>query len=444
MIVGFVIPSSKNKRYLSGSDWVINALDYILKSETCAGNMSQVVITLDGALDGTSVKNSLNRFVKKFPVLFGSTARDYNLAPYWRMPPEKDFNLNFNDHHLDRASSGDVSSILEESVNRQFKNDNDHVAFHLIRTGVEQSCFAMTFDHRVLDARGAEMFLDLFQQYITGNCNSGIADGFNFTASADLSDWMEKFYAGRTVNRKIVSLSKLSPGALPLPPAKNNGFRFRLINFSPRETQKIHEDANSRAGYLMETPYFLSVVIQAVHELFSKRCLLSDSYLVPASVDMRTGEDIKQEMFFNHVSYLFYQVPASEAGDREKTIMSIRNQMYDQIKSGLPKDVLKACLLTRIAPLPVLKKVFSIPVDGKIASFCFSHVGKCSYMFSGFMGAKINNIFHMPRVPVPPGLGFFFNYFNDRLNLVISYLNGLIQEDEAVMLETCLKEKLQT
>jgi hypothetical protein len=159
---------------------------------------------------------------------------------------------------------------------------------------------------------------------------------------------------------------------------------------------------------------------------------------------MRTGEDIKQEMFFNHVSYLFYQVPASEAGDREKTIMSIRNQMYDQIKSGLPKDVLKASLLTRIAPLPVLKKVFSIPVDGKIASFCFSHVGKCSYMFSGLMGAKINNIFHMPRVPVPPGLGFFFNYFNDRLNLVISYLNGLIQEDEAVMLETCLKEKLQT
>ena len=136
MIVGFVIPSSKNKRYLSGSDWVINALDYILKSETCAGNMSQVVITLDGALDGTSVKNSLNRFVKKFPVLFGSTARDYNLAPYWRMPPEKDFNLNFNDHQLDRASYGDVSSMLEESVNRQFKNDNDHVAFHLIRTGV--------------------------------------------------------------------------------------------------------------------------------------------------------------------------------------------------------------------------------------------------------------------------------------------------------------------
>ncbi len=442
--MGFVIPSSGNKRYLSGSDWVINALDYILKTETCAGNMSQVVLTLDGAPDSASVKNSLHGFVKEFPVLFGSTARDYNLAPYWRIPALKEFDLNFNNYAPDTCSSvQDASSILEESINRRFRSNSDHAAFHLVRTK-RQSCFAMTFDHRLFDAHGAEMFLNLFQQYADGGNNSGIAKGFNFTAPANLSGWMKKFYAGRNVNRKLVSLSGRSPCALPLPPAKNNGFRFKLIHFSAMETEKIYEDADRRAGYLMETPYLLSVIIQAVHELFMTRGLMtSDSYLVPVSIDMRTGKDMRQELFFNHVSYLFYQVPAVEAGDLSKMIITIRNQMYNQIKADLPKDVLEASLLTRIAPLPFLKRIFRIPVDGKIASFCFSHVGKSSYISGEFMGAKVNNIFHMPRVPVPPGIGFFFNYFNGRLNLVISYLDGLLREEEALMLETGLKERLQ-
>jgi hypothetical protein len=48
----------------------------------------------------------------------------------------------------------------------------------------------------------------------------------------------------------------------------------------------------------------------------------------------------------------------------------------------------------------------------------------------------------MPRVPVPPGLGFFSNYFSGRLNLVISHLDGLISDEEALTLENSLKEKL--
>ena len=192
----------------------------------------------------------------------------------------------------------------------------------------------------------------------------------------------------------------------------------------------------------MEMPYLLSVVIQTVHELFKKKGIPASNYLIPVTIDMRTSEDIRRELFFNHVSYFFFQTHAGDTDNLREMIKTIKQQMYEQVKSGLPEDILEASLLTRIAPLPVLKKIFRIPFKGEIASFCFSHTGKSSYLFPDFMGVKIENIFHMPRVPVRPGLGLFSNYFNGQLNLVISYLDGLLQDEEALMLCTDVKQRL--
>jgi hypothetical protein len=74
-------------------------------------------------------------------------------------------------------------------------------------------------------------------------------------------------------------------------------------------------------------------------------------------------------------------------------------------------------------------------MNGKIATFAFSHLGKSLYDSPSFMGGNIDNLFHMPRVPVPPGIGFFTNIYNKRLNLVISYLDKLLSEDEITLLE---------
>ncbi|MEW6602622.1 MAG: hypothetical protein AB1499_16735, partial [Nitrospirota bacterium] len=80
----FVIPSSKSKRYLTGCDWIISSLDYMMKETTSAGNMSQVVLLLDSPLDPAELQKRLSRFVDEFPVINGSVARDINLCPYWR------------------------------------------------------------------------------------------------------------------------------------------------------------------------------------------------------------------------------------------------------------------------------------------------------------------------------------------------------------------------
>jgi len=40
-------------------------------------------------------------------------------------------------------------------------------------------------------------------------------------------------------------------------------------------------------------------------------------------------------------------------------------------------------------------------------------------------------MFHLPRVPNPPGVGIFFNQFKGVLNITLSYLEGVLSEEEA-------------
>jgi hypothetical protein len=440
--MGFVIPSSRRKRYLSGADWIISTLDCMLKVVTSAGNMSQIVLLLDGEIDATVLQTRLNSFVRAFPVVGGRIVRDLNLAPYWSIPKASARDVSLNIVRLQSFSSlDDIHDRVEAAVNRPFRDDREHLVFHLIQ-GEGRACFIMTFDHRLFDGRGAETFLNLFRRYLTGDTTSSIDGGIRLTAPAGLSEWTEKFDAGRNLNRKIIALSTPPPDALPLPSDGNREFRFRIISFDAEESAKIYDNAGSAAGFLMEMPYLLAVTVQAVHELFQKEGMTAPHFVIPVSLDRRSGDAGEQELFFNHVSYLLFKIHAEETGDLKGLIQIIKQQMYDQVKSGMPSDIEAASMLTRIAPLSVLKRIFRIPFKGKIASFCFSHIGKSPYLFADFMGARVLALFHMPRVPVPPGLGFFFNYFNGRLTLVISYLDGLIREEDMRQFETRLRQKL--
>jgi len=243
------------------------------------------------------------------------------------------------------------------------------------------------------------------------------------------------------VNRRIIGLSKSSPRALPVPQDGKGCQRYHFLSFTEQETAHIYDRAYTEAGYLMESPYLLAVIVQSMHELFTAKQETGSSYLIPVTMDLRPGRDPLQEIFFNYVSYLFYQIPVHEADDRKGLIALLKQQMYDQVKSGFPRDLAEASLLTRIAPLPVLGKLLHLPMKGKMATFAFSHLGKSSYQHPQFMDTKVANIFHMPRVPVPPGLGFFSNYCNNKLNLVISSLDGVLTSDDVLALDKGIRDR---
>lgn len=436
--------SLKNKYYLNGFDWVMGVIDTIMRTTTGAGNASQVVFMLDTPPDEERFTAALRRFLALFPVIGGSVSRHYVLTPYWKMPrdgapPPAAITVT---RLAEDGSERSLHDLLTRCINTPFATKHEHLAFHLIYGRGEQ-CVAMTFDHRLFDARGAESFMNLFQEYLAAGEDDSLAAGVRLTQGQGLRPWKDKFLAGQAVNRKMIALSKETIRALPVSLARSErGFRYRIVAFDREESERIYDRAYEQAGYLMIMPYLFAHVFRTIHQVFVARGVSGSAYIVPASTDLRQGKDICQSLFFNHNSMFFFQVKVDELAELQTLATTIREQMYAQVQSRFPQNLMAASSLTRIAPLPLMRRLFHLPMQGKIASFCFSHVSKCSYSSHDLMDARIINVFHMPRMPVPPGIGIFFNSFDGRLNASISWLEGTFTEAEVDRIESELRGNL--
>ena len=434
---------SRGRRYLTGMDWIVHGLDQMTKQATGAGNMSQIVLELSGSLDKKWLKHSLGKLIQKYPLLSGHPARAFNLAPYWKIPSKKKIRRIQFDFYTIRAGAknSEILRLLERFVNAPFNSEKEHLAFYLIKAE-KKSFLSMRFDHRLLDGRGAEAFLGLLQDEWGSNFN--LETDISFTEPSHLSHWSQKFKAGQNVNRLLLRIAENAPPlVLPLAPAlKHPDFKFNMISFSKNESDEIIEKANNKAGYLMLMPFLLAVSVLSMHRIFLARGITGADYIIPIAIDMRSPEKVKKQIFFNHVSFFMLKISACKSDDLTFVLNSIKSQIYDQVGSGMLNDFIKAGMLLRILPLALLSRLMCLPFKGAISSFSFSYVGETAFRSNEFMGQEIINLTHMPRVPVPPGIGIFFQKFRGRFNAVLSYKEELLSDNEANLILLTLKSVL--
>ncbi|NQU73760.1 MAG: hypothetical protein HQ547_03505 [Candidatus Omnitrophica bacterium] len=419
------------KRYLTGIDWVINSIDYIGKAQTGIGNVSQVAIELKGQPDSKALQETLTSFIRKFPILNGLPSRALNLCPYWKIFPQKKMlPLRINTVCLD--ANADFHSSLAAQINEPFKNKREHLVFNFIHSD-KRNFLGLIFDHRILDARGAEAFLDLFQRYYQKEHFPDLV----FEEPHHLNHWADRFRAGRQVNRFFLNLSKNIPRILPLS-SNSRTCKIKIIPFDAEEANHIVKVAYEQAGYLMLMPFLLAKTLQTLHRVFEAKKSQGAVYLIPVTIDARQEEGASEKIFFNHLSFFFFKINAEEVDNLTNLIASIKKQMYEQVKIQLPTALKSASLLLRIAPLPLVNFSLRLMSKKNFASFPFSFVSS-AFSSSEFMEEEVRNIFHLPRVPNPPGVGIFFNQFKGRLNATISYFEGIFNNDEIEQIAKDLK-----
>lgn len=417
------------KRYLTGIDWVINAMDYSGKRSSGIGNVSQIVLELDSKPDAKDLEAALNNFVQKFPLVFGASSRSpLNLCPYWQASPNHKVRpLRINVTQL--SDEADCFSQLVAEVNAPFVDNKEHLVFHLCSTD-KRSFLGMTFDHRILDARGAEAFLEIFQHVYQKEPVPKIS----LDEPLHLNRWLTKFMAGRQVNRAFLNPSGNDACRFPAVP-DSRVCKFKVIQFDPVCSLRFADAAFAQAGYLMLMPYALAKAIVIMQRIFRDRNLPGRTFVIPVSIDSRPQKRIERELFFNHASFFLFKIEAKSSDNFQMLLSSIKEQMYEQVKSGFPAAIENASFLLRIAPLRLVNLFLQFMVKNNFFSFSFV---ASAVNVKKFMRQEVRNIYHLPRVPNPPGIGIFFNQFGERLNATLSYFEGVLSDDEAGQISAAL------
>jgi len=427
----------KNKYYLSGIDWVINALDFYSKKRSGHGNFSQVVFVLSGRLDGAAFRDKLKDFCRVYPVLSGGPARDLNLCPYWRTDGR------CAPFIWEEKISGDPWRDLYAFAARDI--GSTYLRLFLVNGG-DKDRLAVKFDHRLFDAAGIEAFFARFERY----CRDGKALAAPLVQAPGLCRWGEKFLAGRAVNRFFLKLRK---GLRPIAVKRGSGgLEFMPIEFDEAQTAAIDACSLRDSGYLMFMPFVLAKSLKAV-TVFNRRAAIpglqardqyakeEGDYLVPVNINLRPKSE-DGNVFFNHLSFLFFRVPGAIIADQPRLMRSLKEQFFAQSKDKISVSLQRAGMLMRIAPLSLLavflKKFFGV----RDAAFSLAYLDRSAYDREQLCGVPVENILHLPVVPADTGLGIFFTRYRKRLSVVVSLRAGMLNAQEKEDLLDLLKRGL--
>lgn len=440
------VPSSPHKRYLSGADWCIAAMSEGTSAQTGRRCIFQIAVFLNGIPDQERLSTAFKAFYAQFPVLRGAPARCWCLAPYWKMPVTDDL-----DHPIRvgrstlpvGATRQTVIRHIETLANRNSRRLSWKAGLDIVQVGDDQSVLVFSFDHVLFDAVGAENFINLYLRQVAGETCEADLPPPHLAAPARLNQWRQKFKSGQKVNRMMRSLAQGDTCWLPLPTdMSNRPFRFRVETFTPAEAEHIKARAFKVAGYLMFTPYLLATAAAAFRTVFKKGAADDCNFVVSVSTAKTNAGASKWHVFFNDLSFLYFQFPAAAAADRDALAGNIREQFIFQRKEDIPAAIEDANLLMRILPRRAYWRFLMRFYHNRLSSFGFTSLGESAITAPEVLGCPIHDHIHFPVIPTPPGIGLILNQSHVSYHLVLSYIEGILPEETADAIMTDLRARL--
>ena len=443
------IPSSPHKRYLNGADWCLRALALGTQKQTGRRLVFAVSVALDASPDASELKRQFVIFCQQFPVLRGRDARCWCLAPYWRYSvsrgPRVPEEIRVGGGVLPE-SEGSTAFLtrVEQTINQYSLIPGWRVAMEFYQTQDNAKSFVLfLFDHVLFDAKGADSFIQLFLQQVNGAVPALSDAEVRPRADAQLDGWVNRFKNGQQANRCLLRLMNQQTAYLPLPSMlPSRPIRIHEICFTPEEAKRIQERAFAVAGYLMFAPYALATAASAFYPVFNRPEMEGFDYVVSTSTDKQRAATRKRHVFFNDLSFLFFQFPMRAAVQRDTLAAILREQLVQQARDGLPASLEEGNLLMRIFPLKMLWALLMKFYRNRMSSFAFTSLGEPQMTISEVSGCRVTDYIHFPVIPTPPGLGLILCQHAGKLHAVLSCFEGVITDEEAKAVLARFREKI--
>ncbi len=431
------IPCSNSKRYLNGADWLVHALHDGTLRETGLGNSSMIVLEMEGVFELEDFKTTVQQVAEAIPFLGGSASRDWTLAPLWRSVRKKSTTVPVLLETIKEDGWQEaVPAMLEEWANQPFETNRDYLCFRVLQVGSSQCYLAMQFDHRLLDAHGAELFLGLLGRVFSGQIKPDqIGNAIRLTEPAYLDHWRENFLSGQAVIRLRYKFLEKPILTLKTPHTKRYQDHISVF-LTLAETRQFETQVQMHAGYLMTLPYGLSVAAMVFRHLAQSLNASNEDVLASCSIDQRHLSPDRPTIFFNYFSFVFFQISQANMKDRPALIQSLKEQFYEYTKERFPEKLSRALSLMRILPIKIFSRLLPSWMHVCFGSFNFAFLGQCHLNDELFCGRRLANVFHLPRIPPQSGAGIYFNQFRGRLNMTITLHRGMIDPHQRQRLIT--------
>jgi hypothetical protein len=417
-------------------DWLIGTLSYAAVQANGIGAFSESVLEVSGALCDRQLGAALRQISGKFPLIHGWMARDWlNLAPYWkvsRRSRETVIPLQVVDLPEDQGDR--ARHLLDDHSNAPFEAEWHHLRALLVRVGQKRSFLGITFDHRLLDAYSSESIFRLIDETGRGRLDE-ISTRVRQTEPAHLNHWMRRFRSGRKLNRLLIRLAKRPACALVMPrPRTLRPARFVHDSLTSDESARFNQKAGEEIGVPIILPSAIARAVLALRHVFPSTPLRGTQYLVFTTANMRPPGQEWETFLFNHISFLPFSVDAQMQASTKQTAIGLRDQFFELMKAQVPRAMEDAATLGRICPHWLGSRLMRFIFGGRLCSFYFVCLRETGFSSETFLGLPALNLIHKPAVFSPPGLNICMTFFRGRFNLVISYMEGVIENSAATQL----------
>jgi len=297
------------------------------------------------------------------------------------------------------------------------------------------SFLVLTWFHPLMDARGGQNLLAHLDQADRreGEVGRGSA------SRAFVSELDQRTFGarGRIAGRSLRYLRTLAP----IPPVSLAGMLVPPGHACFTHEEFVGPHTGDRRA-TREISWRLALVGKAMAELWCRRGLPDVPFLLPISVDTRPKGDLGPT-FGSQLAFHFARFRPSDTGDLPGLARALRQQMADAVRAGHIEANQVAMEFLQYLPLSRLLSVLPWTAGGELFSFNCADLAEWPPFLGQCFGCRVVNAYHIPVVPPRPGIGVFFNRCGNRNNLVVSWLEGIVEREDAARIIEVVREGME-
>jgi hypothetical protein len=423
---------------LRGADLVLVAMQALWRREKISNN-TLMVVECDGPLDPARIRRALDGFLEICPWPVARLRRPF---PWGKLHWAADRHAvpgALSPLHQRVDSPTLLHTMLEAELNAAIDPRREPPLRVSIldssggRDGV-RTFLVFTWFHPLMDPRGA-------QNLLAHLAHIDQADGrapWNgappaFVPEPDPRPLSVRGRMGRRSRaymRALAPTPPASPGSGVTTPGRA---RFVQASF-------VHRDpVGARAK--REICWRLALVGKAMSELWSRRGLPDEPFLLPISVDLRPKGD-PGPTFGNMLAFHFARFRPSETADLTGLTLTLRRQMVEALRDGQIDANAAAMEFLTYRPLSVMLNDLPGTAARETFSFNCADLGDFPGSLEKLFGARVVNAYHAPSVLPRPGIGVFFNRWGKGNNLVVSWIDGAVSEDEVTRIVEVIRAEM--